>query len=228
MKDYIKHLLDQFEARNLRERILIGVTLFAFTLAFWFTTVGGVVIDKKVEVVRNIERLTKDMQQQTAEQIRLREEDKAPARQALQQKQDQLKAVIVAQQDELDFLLDRFVAPEQIPDLLEDVLDGFENLKLVRLASQPAEPLLLQAADDVAQDREVGLPAPTQVTIYRHPVEIEFVGGYLDVMAYLSALEAAQWQFSWRRFEYVVDQYPNAQVLIELETLSREKEWLGV
>ncbi len=67
-----------------------------------------------------------------------------------------------------------------------------------------------------------------QVTIYRHPVEIEVVGGYLDVMAYLSALEAAEWKFSWRRFEYVVDQYPNAQVLIELETLSREKEWLGV
>ena len=229
MKNYLKHLLDQFEGCSLRERILISITLFTFTGGLWFTLLGGVVVDKKVDVVRSIDRLSRDMQTQTAEQIRLLAEDKTPAKIALQQKQDQLKAVIVEQQEELDALLERFIAPEQVPDLLEDVLDGFEDLQLVRLASRPSEPVVLQAASHVAEPGdETDNTVSPQVTIYRHPVEIEFVGGYLDVLAYLNALEAAQWQFSWRRLDYVVEEYPNAQVRIELETLSREKEWLGV
>lgn len=228
MKEYLKLLLDQFEARSLRERVLISATVFAFTWGLWFTLIGGVVIDKKVDMVDSIDRLSRDMQTQTAEKIRLQAEDKTPARLALQRRQDQLKSVIVEQQEELDALLDRFIAPEQVPDLLEDVLHGFEDLKLVRLASRPSEPILLQAAGADESHNNDTLQTSTQVTIYRHPVEIEFIGGYLDVVAYLNALEAAPWQFSWRRFDYVVDQYPKAQVRIELETLSREKEWLGV
>jgi MSHA biogenesis protein MshJ len=229
MKEYLKHLLDRFEGCSLRERILISVTLFTFTGGLWFTLLGGVVVDKKVVVVKSIDRLTRDMQAQTAEQIRLLAEDKTPAKIALQHRQDQLQAVIVEQQAELDELLDRFIAPEQVPDLLEDVLDGFADLQLVRLASRPSEPVVLQAASHGADAGEnADAITPPQVTIYRHPVEIEFVGGYMDVLAYLNALEAAEWQFSWRRFDYVVEEYPNAQVRIELETLSREKEWLGV
>ena len=229
MKDYIKHLISQFESCSLRERILISITVFTFTGGLWFTLLGGVVVDKKVDVIKNIDSLTRDMRNQSAEQIRLLAEDKTPAKLALQHKQDQLKAVIVEQQEELDALLDRFIAPEQVPDLLEDVLDGFEDLQLIRLASRPSEPVVLQAASRVADpDDEAATKSSPQVTIYRHPVEIEFVGGYLDVLAYLSALEAAQWQFSWRRFDYVVQEYPSAQVRIEVETLSREKEWLGV
>ncbi|XOV84053.1 MAG: hypothetical protein ACFHXK_02835 [bacterium] len=229
MKEYMKHLLAQFEACSLRERILISLTLFAFTGGVWFTLFGGVVVDKKVTVIKNIDSLTRDMQTQAAEQIRLRAEDKTPAKLALQRRQDQLQAVIVEQQEELDALLDRFIAPEQVPDLLEDVLEGFEDLKLVRLASRPSEPVVLQAAATRPDTDDTGSKQNSpQVTIYRHPVEIEFVGGYLDVLAYLNALEAAQWQFSWRRFDYVVEEHPKALVRIELETLSREKEWLGV
>ncbi len=43
-----------------------------------------------------------------------------------------------------------------------------------------------------------------------------------------SELEDAPWRFSWRSLNYHVEQFPNATVVLELETMSREKNWLGV
>ncbi len=115
----------------------------------------------------------------------------------------------------------RFVPPEEVPHLLEDVLQDYRGLKLIRLSSKSAKPLLLQSQSQEKQETN-------PITLYRHPVELEFEGGYLDVIAYLTALENASWGLSWRKLEYAVLEYPNAAVLIEIETLSREKEWLGV
>ena len=50
----------------------------------------------------------------------------------------------------------------------------------------------------------------------------------MEVLAYLAALESGSWRFSWRSFEYAVSEYPKARAIIEVETLSREREWLGV
>lgn len=225
MQALIARLLEQFDSRTVRERILIGLTLFALTWGVWIMSIGGVVIDGKAEVITSIDQLSRDLQLQNDERARLLGEDTAPQRLALEQQQDRLQELIIAQQAELDELLTRFIPPEQVPSLLEDVLRDFSGLRLVRLASQPAEPLLLKTENEGEAKDAAHMP---QVTIYRHPVQLEFEGGYLDVMAYLVALESGDWRFAWRKFEYAVEDYPKAQVLIELETLSREKEWLGV
>lgn len=229
MSTYVQKMLDLFEARTLREQILIGLTLLAATWGLWFVAIGGVVLDTKTEVVSSIDQLSQDMQVQSEERQRLLGEDRPSQRVVMQAQQNKLREMVVAQQLELDELLGRFVPPSKVPALLEDVLDDFSGLKLIRLASQPAEPLLLKASaqsqDDGVEHQEALQP---QVKIYRHPIRMELEGGYADVIDYLLTLEQADWRFTWRKLEYVVEDYPNAQILIELETMSREKEWLGV
>ena len=227
MKTLFARLLKQFDARSIRERILIGLTLFAVTWALWMTSIGALVLDNKTEVVTRIDRLAADLALQSREQQRLRRADKTPVRRALTRQQQRLQEFIVVQQAELDDLLTRFIPPEEVPVLLEDVLRGFAGLKLIRLVSQPAEPLLLQTAE-AGQYEQDGEAAPAPLEIYRHPVHLEFEGGYMQVLAYLAALEAGEWHFTWRKFDYAVREYPKAQVVLEIETLSREREWLGV
>ena len=225
MKAFTERLAILFDARTVRERILIGLTAFAFTWGLWEVSIGAVMSDHKAEVITDIEQLARDLEQQNSENERLRQLDRSPERDALSRQKSRLENLIVAQAAELDALLARFVPPEDVPELLEDVLSRHRGLKLVRLTSQPAEPVTVTVAVDEEQDREE--PAPS-VEIYRHPVRLEFEGGYVDVLAYLKALEEVEWQFAWRRFEYEVEEHPKADVTIELETLSREKEWLGV
>ncbi len=216
-----------FDARSLRERLLIGLTICVVTWAFWEISIGGAVTDSKAEVITDIDRLARDLEQQNFERDRLLELDRTPEREALRRQQERLNGLLVAQAEELDALLARFVPPEDVPALLEDVLKNHEGLKLVRLTSQPAEPVTITVEMEEGSDPDEASEVP-QVEIYRHPVLLEFEGGYLDVLAYLESLEQVGWQFAWRRLEYAVAEYPDAQVLIELETLSREKEWLGV
>ena len=221
MRNALIQLFTLFDERSVRERMLIGAVVFAATWALWDLTIGGWVVNHKAEVVTNVERLARDLQLQNSEQNRLLREDTAPQRLALEQQQARLKALLLERQADLDALLAKFVAPEDVPDLLEDVLQDYRGLKLIRLASKASEPLVVQTQGDAAV-------AQNSLTVYRHPVELEFEGGYLDVVAYLTALENGPWGLSWRKLEYAVLDYPNATVLIELETLSREREWLGV
>ena len=224
MKALTERLAVLFDARTVRERLLIGLTAFALTWGLWEISIGAVMSDHKAEVITDIERLAQELEQQNFENDRLRQLDRSPEREALARQQLRLENVIVEQAAVLDALLARFVPPEAVPELLEDVLARHRGLKLVRLTSQPAEPVTLTVA---VENEDEAQSAPS-VEIYRHPVRIEFEGGYMDVLAYLKALEEVEWQFAWRRFEYGVEEHPRAAITIELETLSREKEWLGV
>ena len=51
---------------------------------------------------------------------------------------------------------------------------------------------------------------------------------YLDVLAYLHALESLEWRFYWRLLELESTAYPRNRVRIELSTLSLDKDWIGV
>ncbi len=63
---------------------------------------------------------------------------------------------------------------------------------------------------------------------YVHPVEIVVEGTYLDVLAYLHALESLEWRFYWRLLELESTAYPRNRVRIELSTLSLDRDWIGV
>ena len=217
-----------FEARSLRERILIALTLLALTWAVWILTVGGHVLDTKAEVITDIHQLEGALASQTAQRLRLQALDQAPARAELKAKRDALTAALELQQAELDDLLEAFIPPARVPALLKDVLKAHRGLRLKSLASLPAVPITAKRDETDAVTHEAAEPIASRLTIYRHPVTVEVEGAYGDVVAYLASLEATAWRFSWREIEYVVEDYPDARVRIEIETLSREQAWLGV
>lgn len=62
--------------------------------------------------------------------------------------------------------------------------------------------------------------------LFRHGVEITLSGSYLDMIAYMEALEAMPTQLFWGKAEFEVDQYPNARLTLTLYTLSMDKKWM--
>ena len=103
-----------------------------------------------------------------------------------------------------------------MPALLEDMLRRQPGLELVELKSLPPEPVLVGEAREQVQG------------IYLHPLEIRFQGRFFGVIDYLNALEALQWDFVWRAVAYDVTDYPVADVVLTVETIGREEDWLGV
>lgn len=126
---------------------------------------------------------------------------------------------------QLDQQLAQFTAnlvpANQMPRMLENVLARSTGLKVVSLQSiAPTSVLQGDAGKTVKQDAETGL--------YRHGVKLTVEGEYFDIQRYLAKLEALEWQFYWKKFDYKVRQYPLALVELEIYTLSTNKAFIGV
>jgi MSHA biogenesis protein MshJ len=103
--------------------------------------------------------------------------------------------------------------------MLESVLAGSKGLKLIELQSIAPTPILLERPEQ-GEEPKAGL--------YRHGVTLIFEGSYFDIQQYLEKLEALPWKFYWKKFDYLVGDYPTASVELEIYTLSTNKAFIGV
>ena len=88
-------------------------------------------------------------------------------------------------------------------------------LSLKRLEVKPAIP--------VADDEDVQGSG-----IYRHVLEMQFEGSYLDILKYMQTLEALDWKLLWDEIEILRNDHPKATVKVVISTLSTRKEWVGI
>jgi len=211
---------ERYEAFSLRERVLVLATLAALSWMLWSFVLDTPLRAELAAAERATANLQTRLEAALALQQELQQQLQKDPNSALITRRQTLEASLATVQSELEDRLGSFVPPEAMPKVLEDLLWSQPGLGLVRLATQAAEPVLLNEAGDASAAEEPAL--------YRHPVRVQLEGGYFDVLAYLEALEASSWRFGWRRLDYRVDDYPRAEVLIELETLSEDRSWLGV
>jgi MSHA biogenesis protein MshJ len=105
------------------------------------------------------------------------------------------------------------IEPQHMADVIHEVLSRQHGVTLVSLKNLPPQSLAKDAS---------------QAGPYIHPVELIVEGNYLDVLAYVHALEALPYRFFWRVLELKTTEYPVNRVRIELGTLSMDREWIGI
>ena len=130
-----------------------------------------------------------------------------------------LKARLAAVNAQLSSQSAGMIAPQRMVEVIHDVLSRQQGVVLVSMRNLEAIKLPLDAAGESA----TGTPRP-----YEHTVEIVLEGRYLDVLAYLEALEALPWRFYWRRLELTTTRYPLNRVRVELGTVSMGSEWIDL
>lgn len=152
-------------------------------------------------------------------------------------------AIAVADHDLMDARRG-MIPPNDMVQVLTTVLKQHNGLSLVMLRNLPAEPLLPPLAPNAqlaqtAQAGQTGTAGASDASAapgndadrdggpYVHPVELVLQGDYLDVLAYLRALEAQSSGFQWRRFEYA-GRGEAPEYRIEFATVSMDSNWLGV
>ena len=122
------------------------------------------------------------------------------------------------------------VPPDRIAPLLESILRANGRLKLVSVRTLPVDPLSALGAG-----AEQGAAAPVAAgagaakrpeLLFRHGVELTARGSYLDMVDYMSALEALPTQLFWGRAQLDAEQYPSARLTLTLYTLSLDPKWM--
>lgn len=163
----------------------------------------------------------------------------APARARL----DSLRKEISQLGHELLAIEHGLVPPERMSPLVDGILRANGRLKLVSMRTLPVEPVAgpgAGAAGTTPSNAPAATPEPASADgaatppsteesaplLYRHGVEVTVRGNYLDMVDYMSALEALPTRMFWGRARLDVEAYPSARLTLTLHTLSLDRQWM--
>lgn len=223
MKQMWLNLSVKYDALTLRERIIIAVLIVVAVIVLW-SEVLMLSIDREKQIttksINSIRSQVESLNKQADIIVKAATVDPNKAeRIKLTRLQNKLKELDNALKEKLHGL----ISPTDMARALEAVLIQQTNLRLLKIESIAAEPLFSpQQGEATEQEPEA------KVGIYKHGLQIEFYGSYLDTLAYLKALEELPWDFYWDGLNLKVEKYPKSKVTIKVHTLSLDEDWIGV
>lgn len=232
-KQQWQNLAERVDAMSLRERALIFLAAALVLVTLLNTLLINPQLTRQQAISKNLvqtQTVTNALQTQVQALVRSRSADPdAP----LRERMAKLQAESAEADSALQEIQSGLIAPQQMPALLDDILQRHRGLRLVSLKTLPVENLAAPDAKAAsAGETEKPAPAPTGAAsvpaVYRHGVEIAVQGGYLDLLRYLAAMEASPWRMFWGKADLNVDAYPKATLTLRLHTLSLDKAWLAI
>lgn len=217
-QDYTK-LSDKFLAVSLREQLLIlfcGLVVVIFML---YNFLLEPLLDESKKLQQNSNNSKNEITTLLAQVSILTDKLKADPNEPIRLRIDELKQQILDITHQLEAQTNNLVPANKMASLLQSVLTDSKGLKLIELQSIPPIPIFLEQPKE-GEEPKAGL--------YRHGITLVFEGNYFDIQQYLEKLESLPWQFYWKKFDYLVGDYPKATVELEIYTLSTNKAFIGV
>jgi len=223
MQAQLNKIVAKIDAMSLRERALIFAAAAFLLVSMIESLLFAPQLEKQkilsAQVVQQQEKM-KEVQAQIAALLQARQADaNSPQRERLRVLRQQIADGDMFLKDRRD----KLVPPEKMAQLLEQVLNKNDRLKLVSLNTLPVS-LLIEPTADAPAVPVTG--ADSQ--IYKHGVQITVRGSYADLLQYLTALEKLPTQMYWGAAGMGVVQYPVVELTLTLYTLSLDKTWLQV
>lgn len=215
-----KAWIARIDDMSLRERaMLFGSVALVVVVAAHVTLIDRLLTKQK----GLIERVARDQSQLKAVREQLQsasKESQAQVRHPDEGAIADLESKIREAEKNVEAKQRAFIAPEELPVLLRQMLGRNPQLKLESLRLLPGTPLQTPgaAASASAPGKPAGALAGAEV--YRHGVAVTLTGSYFDLLQYLSELEKLPAPLLWGKFELQVEQYPEVKLTLIVHTLS--------
>lgn len=141
--------------------------------------------------------------------IRLAGDPQAPLKTKLAELQTQLNEVNTRLQSETNYV------------------SAADNRELLKALLSSASELEVQSAQALPAERVYGDGEATAGAIYKHRLQLVLRGNYNQTFAYFKRLEQLPWSFYWQRLDYRVNEHPQAEITLEIYTLSLERDYVA-
>ena len=218
MNSKFKQYAQLFDAQSLRERGLIAVSLIVVISFLWWSNYATPRMMKIEALQAENKSISRDVESTRAI---IRDIQRSIATGVQQEKEVQLVKLardLAALEDRLRVTTIELIDPEKMFQLMNQLIYKDSRLKLLSLKRR-------EVKSAIPSDNE---EEPDESGIYRHVLEIEFAGRYLDILRYMQTLEALDWKLLWDEIEIASEEYPNVTVKVVISTLSTRKEWVGI
>ena len=253
-KSIWQSMSDWVNRKSLRERtLLFGIALTALAAMLFFTQIDPV-LTKQKRLRADLTAKQNEVQSLGLQVGEISKKTRDPDADN-KTRRDALLGLIGDAETGLKRKREQLIAPENIPQLLEDVLSRQSKLTLVELRSLPPEPLFAESEADgsraadvkdnkfterrakqnnqsnqsIENDASVKQPDAGAIQgIYRHGIELTVRGGYMDLLAYLAALEKLPVQLYWKDIEVSRSAELDVTMKVTLFTVNFNRIWLAV
>lgn len=218
MNSKLEQYRQRFDAQPIRERGLIALSLIVVIGFVWWNYYAAPMMKKTG--LRQLEN------QQLSTEVENTRSIVADIRQRIaagvyQEKEFQL-ASLGKQLDEVEDRLRiktiELIDPEKMFELMNQLIYRDSRLQLLSLKRREVKPAIPSLDEE----------EPAAPGLYRHVLEIEFAGKYLDILRYMQTLESMDWKLLWDEIEIHSDDHPKTTVKVAISTLSTRKEWVGI
>ncbi len=214
----IEQYSKRFNAQTLRERALVTITLLVVIgFAWWNYYAEPMMLNieaRKLEnrrvatQVENTREVLQNIRQRIASGV-YREKEQQLAR---------LSTELAEVEQQLQQETVELIDPERMLQLITQLIYRDSRLELLSLKRREVRPAIARVDGE-----ETGEPG-----IYRHVLEIELAGKYVDILRYMQTLENLDWKLLWDEIEIEGENHPEVKLTLVLSTLSTGKEWIGI
>ena len=227
MKERLTKLAQSVDRLSLRERLFLFAAGLVIVGGLWEAALAGPLDVRKKAATDKVAVLQGRLQVLDAAV----DSTAAGMTEGMPAQMEQLTALrerVAASDRELRVFTSDLVDPKEMRLVLEELLRRQSGLKLVSATNLPARPLVEGTAEPGAAEADGTKSKPADPQLYRHTLVLTLEGSYLDCLAYLAAVERLPWHLYWSRIEVKEDGYPRNDIVLELRTLSLDREWIGV
>ncbi|MBT8434146.1 MAG: hypothetical protein KJN95_05770 [Gammaproteobacteria bacterium] len=218
MNDKLKQYAQRFNAQSIRERGLIALSILVVIGYVWWVNIAEPWMQEIDDLQTANQSIARDVENKRAT---IDDTRRVIAAGVYQEKENQLASLskdLDALEDQLQVTTIELIDPEKMFQLMNQLIYRDSRLKLLNLKRREVKPAI-----PPINEEEVEEPG-----IYRHVLEIEFAGKYLDILRYMQKLEQLDWKLLWDEIEIASEEYPNVTVKVVISTLSTRKEWVGI
>lgn len=223
MKEKLILLRDTIDAKTLRERLALFAVIAGLIVYLVVTVMLSPLFAQQALLHAQINQQTNNMigidGEITSTILAFQRDPDQVARMRLMAARGETAALRVTMLSKQANL----VSPEDMVPLLENLLRANTRLRLMALNSVAAQPVRSAAASGADSASTAGVAGDA---IYRHGVELSVSGNYLDMVAYMRALESMPTRLFWGRALLQVEEYPTSRLTLTLYTLSLDKKWM--
>lgn len=111
-----------------------------------------------------------------------------------------------------------FISANKVPAVLRDLFVNTPDVRVVSFRVNPAK------AIDVEKLGE----HDTQTLFFEHQMVVTLQGRYFSLQGYLEALKASQQKLLIQQFNYQVKTYPNAELTLQIATVSANEKFIAL
>ena len=212
---------------TLRERAILASMSVVIVAVIWLQFVFGDYEKEQKGLSNKKSAIAADTLSQSERLVTLSEVLAHDPNAELRKQREALDAKLFTLKQKIETRLSHLIAPEKMADVMRTVLSDYKGLSLVSAKNLPVEPLKIHA-DENSKGLDLSNSAgQSEAVIFAHGFEMELSGNYFQTLSFLQHLEKMS-GFYWQALDYEVEDYPNATITLQLNTLSLEEDWIGV